>query len=405
MKKVCNNIYLVLIILLIGSIACTSKNNSSLADEIQNKLDSLKSVHAPDKRVALWTVSLSNEEGKISVLGEVDSDKAYNDIKIIVSQRFPNAELNIDLLPKEGNEPVVNGLVNNSVINLRSNPRHSAEIATQTLLGTPVRILKRENGWYLVQTPNKYIAWVDAAALVKINKEELDKYREAKKIVYNKQYGFSYSEADCNSQTISDLVIGCILPVTSSNAEFYKVQYPDKRFAWIKKDEVIDFEELINRTIDEEELVKTAKKFLGIPYLWGGTSSKAIDCSGFTSTIYYMNGIILQRDASQQTKYGELITTSYSWENLQTGDLLFYGRPASDTLPEKVTHVAMYIGDSEFIHASGKVRINSIDSTRDNFITDYVQKFIRATQVKGSENTSGIEQFKDNNFYKTIISE
>ena len=160
----------------------------------------------------------------------------------------------------------------------------------------------------------------------------------------------------------------------------------------------------MKRGIDEKELIETAKTFLGFPYLWGGTSAKAVDCSGFTSMVYYMNGIVLQRDASQQTKYGKEITTDYNWGKLQAGDLLFFGRKVSDSLPERVTHVAIYIGDTEFIHASGKVRINSMDSSRKNFIPEYVPRFVRAVRIKGAIDGMGIEGLSGNEFYKEIIS-
>ena len=256
----------------------------------------------------------------------------------------------------------------------------------------------------MIQTPNKYIAWVDAPAVVRIGPVELRDYKLSEKIVYNQQYGFSYSEPDENSQVVSDLVIGCILPVTDANAGFYKVKFPDNRIAWVKKDEVEDADDVFDRIIEDEELIETAKKFVGIPYLWGGTSSKGLDCSGFTSTIYLMNGTVLQRDASQQTKYGEEITTDYDYTKLQVGDLIFYGRKVTDSLPERVTHVAMYIGDTEFIHASGRVKINSMDSTRENFIPHYVPRFVRAVRVKGVTNTLGMEKIADNELYKEILN-
>ena len=394
---------IILVVLFIAS-ACNTQHNNSIDSNINFLVDSLKDIYAPDNRVSLWNVSIGETSDKIRLIGELDNEKAFSDIVEVFQEKYPNVEINIKLLPEEGNEQIVNGLINNSVANLRSNPRHSAEIATQALLGTPIRILKREGDWYLVQTPNKYIAWVDAPAVVRIGQDELKNYKLANKIIYNKQYGFAYSDPDDNSQVVSDLVIGCILPVLSSNKKYYEVGYPDNRVAWVKKDEVLNAEEVFSKHIVEKELVETAKKFVGIPYLWGGTSSKAIDCSGFTSTIYYMNGTVLQRDASQQTKYGKEITTKYEYKNLQPGDLLFFGRKASDSLPERVTHVAMYIGDSEFIHASGKVRINSIDSTRDNFIPSYVPRFVRATRVKGEKDGVGIEQLPENVFYKEIIN-
>lgn len=393
---------IVIFILLTG---CFEINKQNPAEKLQAKLDSLKLIYAPDTRVALWDLSIDDTSGILRLCGEIDREGSFSAIGNFISDAFPEVENHLKLIPEEGSDQIVNGLINNSVANLRSRPRHSAEIATQSLLGSPVRVLKEKGDWLLVQTPNKYIAWVDAPALVRKSKDEIADYRQSDKIVYNRQYGFSYAEPDERSQTISDLVIGCIFTVIESNRKYYHVEYPDGRLAWVKKDEAILFEELINRQIQEDMLLETAKKFLGIPYLWGGTSSKSIDCSGFTSTVYYLNGIILQRDASQQTKYGKEITTNYDYDDLLPGDLLFYGRKATDSLPERVTHVAMYIGNSEFIHASGKVRINSIDSTKQNFIPEYVQKFVRSVRVNGMNDGIGIEHISENDFYKEIIKE
>ncbi len=372
--------------------------------KVTSLLDSLKTVYAPDKRVALWDINIEANSDVINISGELDNKEAVSGIEKVVGEKYPDVALKLKLLPENNSGQIVNGLVNNSVINLRSNPRHSAEIATQLLLGTPVKILKMESGWYLVQAPNKYIAWVDGSALVRKNQIEIDNYKRSEKIIFNKQYGFSYSEPDDKSQVVTDLVLGSVLPVLKSNANYYQVQYPDNRIAWVKKDGVLDANEIFNKQINETELVETAMKFVGIPYLWGGTSSKAIDCSGLTSTIYYINGTLLQRDASQQVKYGRIITTTYNWKDLLPGDLLFFRRGGSKTVPEKITHVAMYIGDSEFIHASGRVRINSMDSTHENFIPSYVKRFVKATRVQGEIGSDGIEQISENKFYNEIIN-
>lgn len=260
-----------LFVFVFGILSCTNQSQSPPLYKVQYVIDSLKTIYAPDTRVSLWNISVANTSGEIEISGEVDKKEAYTDIVNTIGNQFPNANLKIDLLPLDGNIQLVTGLINNSVANLRSNPRHSAEIATQALLGTPIRILKKEGDWYLIQTPKKYLAWVDAPALAEINSAELSNYKKSKKVIFNKQYGFSYSEPNDNSLPVSDLVIGCILPVVSSNSNFYKVQYPDKRQAWVKKDEVIDAEEVFNKKLDGNELVTTAEKFMGIPYLWGGS--------------------------------------------------------------------------------------------------------------------------------------
>ena len=383
--------------------ACSTTPDKHPITNIQSQLDSLQLIYSPDKRTSLWDISIINKDDEIVISGELDNVNTFREIKDFLSKNYNDIANEIELLPKDNYDQFVNGVINNSVANLRSNPRHSAEIATQALLGTPVRILKRENGWYLLQTPNKYLAWVDAMAAKRIDKKALEVYKNAKKIIYNKQYGFSYSEPNEKSQTVTDLVSGCILPIISDVKGYYQVKYPDNRMAWVKKDEVVDAYEIFYKNLNKESIVTTARKFTGIPYLWGGTSSKAIDCSGFTSSIYYMNGILLQRDASQQIHYGEKITTKYNYESLHAGDLLFFKQSNLNDKRDRITHVAMYIGDSEFIHASGRVRINSMDSLRDNFIPSYVHRFISANRIIGEKDGIGIEQLSENKFYKEII--
>ena len=116
--------------------------------------------------------------------GEVDSKKAYDALNIVLKRQFPNLEYQIMLLPQAGTE-LVSALINNSVANMRSKPKHSAELSTQALLGTPVRVLKKKGEWYLVQTPNRYIAWVDDDGIVEIGKKELEAIRQLPKVVYS----------------------------------------------------------------------------------------------------------------------------------------------------------------------------------------------------------------------------
>ncbi|MCK4746299.1 MAG: C40 family peptidase, partial [Bacteroidales bacterium] len=356
--------------------------------------------------IALWDLTVSGSKDLISLAGEVDDKAAYKAIVRSIDQQFPEVEITLLLLPEGGSGQVVNGLVNNSVAHLRAKPSSKTEMINQALLGTPVRILKEEDGWYLVQTPNQYLGWVNDSEIQSIDETELTGFREAQKIIYTEQYGFSFTEPDETSMPVSDLVIGCLLPIISDESDFYKVEYPDRRLAWVKKDEAIQAEHLFNKTLQQEELVKTALNFNGIPYLWGGTSSKAIDCSGLSSLSFFLNGTLLPRDTDQQSQCGRVVTTDYDHQELVTGDLLFFGRKATDTRPENVSHIAIYLGDSEFIHAAGyrdRVSINSMDSTRENFIESYPEIFVRAVRIIG-ETGDGFQPIAENSFYKEIIS-
>ena len=98
----------------------------------------------------------------------------------------------------------------------------------------------------------------------------------------------------------------------------------------------------------------------GIPYLWGGNSSKGNDCSGFTQTVFDAAGYQLPRDARQQAKLGIDININ----DAKPGDLLFFGDG------QKVTHVGISLGKMDFIHQGGKVDVHSLDTTSDRY-NDY----------------------------------
>jgi SH3-like domain-containing protein len=375
------------------------------AGELDRTLDSLKTIYAPDTRVAVWTPVVARRGNMLYLDGEVDQGEAYHAIQRAVGSRFPGTVFNLTLLPGKDPDRVVNGLVKNSVINLRAKPGHRSELVTQALLGMPIRILKEEDGWCLVQLPNRYLGWVEQSVVRLMGKVDLDRYRELDKIIFTRQYGQSYKSPDRESQPVSDLVAGCILPVLTAGNGFYQVIYPDSTIAWLDRKEASRVTGFFPDTLTGERLVETAMGYMGVPYLWGGTSSKGVDCSGLTFMVYFMNGTILERDASQQCLHGRVITTDYEPNGLLPGDLLFFGRKASDMRPERVSHVAIYAGDGEFIHASenlGRVGISSMDSTVSGYIPGYRDLFIRAVRIAG-ESDPGFQPVSMNPFFKEII--
>ena len=390
---------LCLVITIFLMVSCDFRTGQILRG-VSHLVDSLEVAHASDTRISYWNVYLQGDHGVYSLQGEVVSKAAYDALDWKLGQQFPEVKNEVLLLTDDGSGVKVNGLINNSVANFRAAPGSRNEMVTQALLGTPVRILKVEDGWGLVQTPNGYMGWLNDSEFYAMDQKEIAGFREARKVMYAEQYGNSYTSPDENSMPVSDLVLGCMLSVVSGEAGFLQVQYPDGRLAWVKEDALIEAEEVFNRSLSPEGLVETVVEFNGIPYLWGGASSKAIDCSGLTSNVFFMNGILLPRDADQQSLCGKEITTEYDYKNLRPGDLLFFGRKASNERPESVTHVAIYLDDSEFIHASGfrdRVSINSMDSTRENFIPDYPEIFVRSVRIMG-EALNGFEPITQNIF-------
>jgi len=106
-----------------------------------------------------------------------------------------------------------------------------------------------------------------------------------------------------------------------------------------------------------------------------------MDCSGFTKTIYFLNGMVIPRDASQQVHTGKSIDSVQEFDNLEKGDLLFFGRKATDSTAERVVHVGMWIGNNEFIHASNMVRISSMDPDAENFDEWNRNRYLRTKRI------------------------
>jgi SH3-like domain-containing protein len=384
--------------------ACTSRTERTLSG-VETLLDSLESRFAPDKRVELWNLSVSHADGTILLEGELASSEAYHAVATSMSERFPGVTNLVKLLPEEWSGRLVNGLVNNSVAHLRRDPSSKSELVSQALLGTPVRILKETDGKVLIQLPDGYLGWVNRSEVQRMEPEALEKYRNMQKIVFRSQYGFVYTEPREGSMPVADLVTGCMLPVIAEKEAYHEVEYPDGRRGWVKKSESVPAGNVFYNDPSGEGVIATAREFHGIPYLWGGASSKNLDCSGLIANVFFMNGIQMPRDADQQSHCGREITTEFNPAGLEEGDLLFFGRKATSEEKESVTHVAIYMEGGEFIHASGyrdRVSINSMDSTQVHFIDTYPEMFVRATRIIG-EASNGFRPVMENAYYREII--
>lgn len=360
--------------------SCLSEENKG--NEVLNKLvEETKQEFAPDKRVALLDLELVSEGSKTVIKGESNLPDAVNALKEKLNQNNISYTDSITLLPSTELEGKTYGLIKISVANLRGKPSHSSELVTQATLGTPVEILKADGTWYLIQTPDRYLSWVDAGGISSFSKEDFLKWKATNKVIFTKTMGQAFSTPDQNSQVVSDMVAGGILEVLGEESNFYKVRFPDGRMAFIHKDEAQDYDAwLAALDPSQESLVNTSMTLMGVPYLWGGTSTKGVDCSGFTKTIYFLNGMVLPRDASQQIHTGVTVDKDKDFDQLQPGDLLFFGKPATETSKERVVHVGMWIGNNEFIHSAGRVHISSVDKEADNFDEYNLNRYLRSNR-------------------------
>lgn len=359
-----------------------------------NEVEIVKNTFAPDKRTALFNISIVESPSMLTLTGESNLPFAVDSLRIVLKAKNIKFNDEIRILPTADLNGKTNAVITISAANLRSNPKHSAELATQAILGTTVHVLKNEGGWYLIQTPDKYLAWVDAGGIALMNNKELTQWESKEKIIYTKTYGHAFATSNSKNR-VSDLVAGSILTLLDIDEGSYKVQFPDGRMAFVPMNSAEVYNTwLQNLSLEEDALVETSKTLMGVPYLWGGTSTKGVDCSGFTKTIYFLNGMVIPRDASQQIHTGSSIDSLSNFDALRKGDLLFFGKKATDSTAEKVVHVGMWIGDNQFIHSSDMVRISSVDKNSPNYDEYNVNRYLRTKRLLKEKDKNSIELTK-----------
>ncbi|WP_294303233.1 C40 family peptidase [uncultured Chryseobacterium sp.] len=214
------------------------------------------------------------------------------------------------------------GICSVTVAPVRAEASDRAEIVTEILFGESADILEVNKNWTRIKMHyDGYEGWMDTKQLRQVADEVLAKRK------------VTIVTEDFSSVMMND---GKTLLSMGSEVEFPAV--PSRRSHDVR-----------------ESIALTAKEFINVPYLWGGKSFFAVDCSGFTQLVYKIHEIKLPRDASQQVNVGESLSFV---EESRPGDLAFFENPEG-----KIVHVGIMLENQRIIHASGKVRIDTLDST------------------------------------------
>jgi cell wall-associated NlpC family hydrolase len=241
-------------------------------------------------------------------------------------------------------------VVINAVENMHSRPTVTSDIVSQALLGMNVKVLKTERNseaedWYDVETPDTYKGWVIGTSLRFLKPGEKPYASSGKVFVVTALLANTYREPDVTKHKPAKVApISSVLEVVREvDQRWLEVTLPCGAKAWIQRGdgEVHEAPWSWPRT-SADEMVALSKRFIGLPYLWGGTSPLGFDCSGFVQLIYRMSGIPILRDADIQYERSGLIPVAAGQET--TGDLVFFGK--------NIGHVGMMINSEEFINAT-----------------------------------------------------
>jgi cell wall-associated NlpC family hydrolase len=249
-------------------------------------------------------------------------------------------------------------------------------------MGTIVKVLKKKNGYYYIQTPDHYLGWINATNIYITDLTGANKWNNEHKVIVTAFKCTVWKKPEISSGVLCYAVMGCVLKSDKTKDGWTSVELANGHKGFVLDSVVQDLDEWNkSRQLTGDNLEKTATSLLGIPYLWGGTSVRGMDCSGFVKIVFKMNGRELQRDTYQQAEEGMHIEPGKNFENLCKGDLLFFCGKDIVKQPKYIKHVGLYLGDKLFIHSSGNVHYSSLDPASKYYDRSLFKRFVCARRL------------------------
>ncbi len=353
----------VLALLLSGCTAQPARPAAGNLNHLTEQLRSLRQKFAPDAHLAIYDVDFTQHGDRLILSGEMDSEAAHRETVRVAEQTGFKIADEIRMLPDAALGGTNWGITTISVANGREKDEHKAELGTQTVMGEVVKVLKNRGRWLFVQSNDGYLSWMEASSLQRCTRAEADAWEKANLLqVTAFEALIIAAPSDTAVEIISDIVSPGRVKWIGEESDWFKVELPDLRTGFLAKTAATSVAKAREGCDASPDCIeRTAKTFLGRPYLWGANTPRGMDCSGLTKLTFFLNGIKLQRNASQQARQGVNVPIDRDLSQLKKGDLLFFGFERPGDQPSRVSHTAIYLGNKLFIQSSGRVRLSSLD--------------------------------------------
>jgi hypothetical protein len=261
------------------------------------------------------------------------------------------------------------GNIASNLVDLRTGPRFNSERASQCFWGEPVKILRESSGYSQVEQTDGYTGWVRSDFVARTDRAYFRELSDSCNFVVASKSARLYDLRHGRPIEPYLLYYGTRLCGRPGPGESVKIRLGNSFLFSVKKAHLKPINGSRAASVTGSNLVAEARKFLGVPYLWGGVTSVGFDCSGLVRTVLSRFNLYVPRDTKDQVFAGERVER----ECIKTGDLLFFKR-----------HVGFAIGDHRLIHASAGgngVRINSLKRTDPDYREDLAREFAQARRI------------------------
>lgn len=311
----------------------------------------VRSAYVPDPRVDVFEIR-TQRGGRPAVRSVTTVASAAEAFRTRLAELRVEADVRVRVLPDPSLEPRNEALVRAPLAPLYRRPTMNSTQLSQYVMGSRLTLLSRRGRFWRVRGEDRHVGWIHGGYLERGEAEWALGWERASSGEPVVSLGAEvHDEADW---TFARLPWGARVIRTAPG----RVLLPDGRSGRIGSGEVVAVDRLWDRfPARGESVTRTARRWMGAPYLWGGVTPHGVDCSGFVQSVYWMHGVALPRDSDMQARVGAEVEAGEGFRELRAADLLFFAEHG------RVSHVALSLGGSRIIHASasnGGVDLNDM---------------------------------------------
>lgn len=320
--------------------------------EIRGIAREVRREFVPDTRVDVFEVRTRAVDGVPAISGQTTVPAAAETFRTRLAELGVPVSIRLRVLPDPDLGPRAEALVRAPIAPVYRRPTMNSTQVSQYVLGHRVTLLSRRARFWRIRGEDGHVGWVHRGYLARGDGDWALAWERAEG--GDPVVSLGAELLDDTDRTFARLPWGARALQLAGG----RILLPDGRTGTVGSGELVPADRLADRfPARGESIVRTARRWMGAPYLWGGVTPNGVDCSGLVQAVYWIHGLALPRDSDMQARVGARLEPGDGFEQLRAGDLLFFAER------NRVNHVAMSMGGPQIIHAAasnGGVGVNDL---------------------------------------------